>query len=228
MKKQEISKARLYLHFTENIYRQLSCKFCRQKSPNTQRQMRERQNPLKSVTAPLRKRFKCDQIYRVLSALTSHHISNSHRNPITPQNGPRKNETGHLSAIYFSFKSTIKQTNKTHPESMHLPSLDAHTQENNLPSLCTMSEAPTLQDFISLSITNTLYFSEQQKCDLKREFSIKPLNIGTQISHRKCMAHFLRKRNVLLQIVNRNYLNALHSQIQLLFLFFHKQCYLKG
>lgn len=49
-----------------------------------------------------------NQIVEVLNALTSCHIGNSHRNPITYQTGPRKNEIEHLSITYSSLKIKIK------------------------------------------------------------------------------------------------------------------------
>lgn len=72
-----------------------------------------------------------NQIYKVLNALISCRISNSHRNPITYQTGPRKNETEHLSNTYFSLK-----INK-HPEIMDTYK---QKQQNDLPSPCTMSD----------------------------------------------------------------------------------------
>lgn len=148
--------------------------------------------------------YSQNQTDRVLSALTSRHISNSHRNPVSYQTGPRKNETGHFSVTFFHLKTqTNKQTNKNyhHSESIHLPSLDTYKQENNLPSPCTMSEAWTLQSFILHGIAKTLpekgifhWATERRNTDFSQKvhgsFSLEKKCIVTDIKYKlpKCIA----------------------------------------
>lgn len=50
-------------------------------------------------------------IYKAVNALTSCHISNSQRNPITYQTGP-KNDTEQISIMYFSLTKHHKKKKK--------------------------------------------------------------------------------------------------------------------